>query len=52
MIRQEIRIQSKQLATWELRFGHQWRDLNNIENFLKIYLIKYIYQQLILKIQK
>ncbi|HDK8954643.1 phage/plasmid replication protein, II/X family [Acinetobacter baumannii] len=40
MIRQEIRIQSKQLATWELRFGHQWRDLNNIENFFKNILDK------------
>ncbi|MFH3663636.1 hypothetical protein WAH66_20155, partial [Acinetobacter baumannii] len=52
MIRQEIRIQSKQLATWDLRFGHQWRDLNNIENFFKNILDKIYIPEIILKDSK
>lgn len=49
MIRQEIRIRSKQLRTWDLLFGHQWLDLNYIDKFFsnkleKIYIPKIIFK--------
>lgn len=40
MIRQEIRIHSKQLSTWDLRFGHQWFDLKSIDTFFSNLLEK------------
>lgn len=40
MIRQEIRIHSKQLSTWDLRFGHQWLNFKNIDTFFSNLLEK------------
>lgn len=40
MIRQEIRIHSKQLSTWDLRFGHQWLDFKRIDIFFSNLLDK------------
>jgi II/X family phage/plasmid replication protein len=52
MIRQEIRIRSKQLRTWDLLFGHQWLDLNYIDKFFSNKLEKIYIPKIILKMQK
>lgn len=49
MIRQEIRIYSKQLSEWDMMFGHQWLDLNYIDNFFSKILNQIYIPEIILK---
>lgn len=35
MIRSEIKIYPLQLKDWDLRFGHQWMNTNDLDNFFK-----------------